>query len=243
MIPKLPDKDLLYMPTVISSVQIRVHDMVYELIGEISSSSEDKSEASSSDELEKYLLTDPVNSDSQMAHTKQTARKQQCPGTSAGGLLIAHRSPRCSPQFLDSDFSLDTAAQFYYVDTLGSGMSLKGSPRKGPASGGGGMATRSKSTRIQTEDPQLEPPQNPPQSTEPTGDPDQENQENVENKEAENEEEGDASVPARRPKAKLPMSQLCPEWNRTAHIGYTSETTRGWLKKMKDLRMYQGHAL
>ena len=52
MIPKPPDKDLLYMPTIISSVQIRVHDMVYQLIKEISSSSEDESEVSSSDELE-----------------------------------------------------------------------------------------------------------------------------------------------------------------------------------------------
>ena len=48
MIPEPPDKDLLYMPTIISSVQIRVHDMVYELIEEISSSSEDESEAGSS---------------------------------------------------------------------------------------------------------------------------------------------------------------------------------------------------
>ena len=141
MIPGLSDKDLLYMPSIISSVQICVHDMVYELIGEISSSSEDESEVSSSDELEKYLLADPVNSDSQMAHTKQTARKQQHPGTSAGGLPIVHRSPRRSHQFLDSDSSLDAAAQFYDVDTSGSGMSSKGSPRKCPATGGGGMAT------------------------------------------------------------------------------------------------------
>ena len=70
--------------------------MTYELIGEISSSSEDESETSS-DELEKYLLADPLNSDSQMAHTKQTARKQQEPGTSAGGFPIAHHSPHCSP--------------------------------------------------------------------------------------------------------------------------------------------------
>ena len=68
MIPESSDKDLLYMPTVISSVQVCVHDVVYELIGEISSSSEDESKASSSDELERYLLADPLNSDSQMAH-------------------------------------------------------------------------------------------------------------------------------------------------------------------------------
>ena len=38
------------------------------------------------------------------------------------------------------------------------------------------------------------------------------------------------------------MSSLCREWNRTARIGYTSETARGWLKKMRDLweiRHYQ----
>ena len=75
------------------------------------------------------------------------------------------------------------------------------------------------------------------------GDPDQENQETVENEEVENEEEGDVSIPARHPKAKLPMSQLYQEWNRRAHIGYTSETTKGWLKKTNDLRMYQGRAL
>ena len=124
-----------------------------------------------------------------MARTKQTARKQQHPGTSAGELLITNRSPRRSPRFLDSDSSLDTAAQFYDIDTSGSGMSLKGSPRKCPATGGSWMATQSKSTRIQTEDPQPEPPQNLPQSIEPTGDPDQEdqdNQETVENEEVEN---------------------------------------------------------
>ena len=92
------DKDLLYIPMVISSVQVHVQELVYELIGEISSSSEEGSEVDSGDELEKYLLADPLTLDSQMAHTKQTAQKHKTPGTSEGGLPVARRSPRCAPK-------------------------------------------------------------------------------------------------------------------------------------------------
>ena len=103
--------------------------------------------------------------------------------------------------------------------------------------------------RIQIKNPQPQPPQNPSQSTENTqnqGDDDpenQENQENVENVEEVYEEEGEADVPVCHLKPKPSMKQLCHEWNWTEWIGYTSETTKGWLKKTKDLRMFQGHAL
>ena len=84
------DKDLLFMPMVFP-VKINVNDVVYDLIGEISSSSEDECEEDVDDELELYLLN-PTNYDPQMARTKRTARKQQPqPGTSRGGYQLATR--------------------------------------------------------------------------------------------------------------------------------------------------------
>ena len=63
------DKDLLYMSSCLPVTNIKVDDLVYELIGEVSSDSE-----GSDEELEKYLTNSNCNvSDPQgMARTKQT---------------------------------------------------------------------------------------------------------------------------------------------------------------------------
>ena len=137
------DRDLLYIRKHIG-VQVAVHDVVYDLIGEISSSSEND-ETDSSDELETYLLTNPeilnrqvMTRTKQMERKEQDARNQQM--TSAGGHPLATlQSPRHSPRFLDSDSSLDTAAVFYSVldeAGLASSMGKNKSPSKRPAATG-----------------------------------------------------------------------------------------------------------
>ena len=113
-----------------SAVQVHVRDVVYELLGEISSDEETDSE------LEQYLLnTKSECSDPQgMARTKQTARKQQdTPGTSSGGLPLATKSVvRKSPQF-DSDSSIERAVDLLSSDSNMSGRSPRQrSPRKKP---------------------------------------------------------------------------------------------------------------
>ena len=122
-------------------VRVDVNDVVYNLIGEISSSSESVVEDNDSD-LENYLITNLNNSCHQvMAHTKQTERKEkndrQQQQFSAGGQELAVRSQRHSPRFLDSDNSLDPVDIFNSVLDEG-GMAQKGkkSPTKRPAATG-----------------------------------------------------------------------------------------------------------
>ena len=69
------DKDLLYMHCV-RPVKVYVHDDVYELIGEISSSS-DESEVNKDGELESYLMivANSIPNSQGMAKTKQMAHK------------------------------------------------------------------------------------------------------------------------------------------------------------------------
>ena len=71
---------------------------------------------------------------------------------------------------------------------------------------------------------------------------DTENETGAENENtAENENENNEAATVRRaPKPKKSMKELCREWNQNARIGFQSETARGWLKKMKDLRRKQG---
>ena len=114
------DKDLLYIS---STVQIHVRDVVYELLGEISSDE--------SDELEHYLIeTNNECSDLQgMAKMKQTARKQEpATGTSAGGLPLATRLRRGTT--FNSDSSIERAAEVFSSDSNMSGRSVRQSPRK-----------------------------------------------------------------------------------------------------------------
>ena len=98
------DKDLLFIEKQVQ-IKVSVDDVVYDLLGEISSSSESEGETNGHDELERYLLADPLNSDSQMACTKKTARKQENnpAGVLSGGLPLV-----LNP--LDLDSSIEQAA-------------------------------------------------------------------------------------------------------------------------------------
>ena len=134
-----------------SAVQVHVRDVVYELLGEISSDEETDSK------LEQYLLkTKSECSDPQgMARTKQMARKQQnTPGTSSGGLPLATRSSvRKSPRF-DSDSSIERVADLLSSDSSMSGRSPRWkSPRKKPKTTTGGVSDGG------TDDPNIATPQ------------------------------------------------------------------------------------
>ena len=83
-----PDKDLFYIQLRVG-IKVSVHDVVYDLIGEISTDSESDQEGIDS-QLEQFLIINLLDSDSQvMAKTKQTGRKKQDKNTSAGGLPLA----------------------------------------------------------------------------------------------------------------------------------------------------------
>ena len=102
------DKDLLYIS---STVQVHVRDVVYELLGEISSDESDT-------ELEHYLIktNDECSNLQGMAKMKQTARKQEpAAGTSAGGLPLATWSGRGIT--FDSDSSIERAADALSSDS------------------------------------------------------------------------------------------------------------------------------
>ena len=106
------DKDLMYMCSQVA-VQIRVDELVYDLIGEISSDDE----YDELDPLEHYLLSDSQG----MARTKQTGRKSNPPKSSrvsAGGLPLATINQ-------DSQDSIEAAADLLSSDNMSS-------PRKSP---------------------------------------------------------------------------------------------------------------
>ena len=149
--PHSADKDLLFIEKQVQ-IKVSVDDIVHNLLGEISSSSESESEMDDHDELEKYLIADPLNSDSQMAQTKQTSRKQdnEPANISSGGLPLALN-------LLDSDSLIEQAAS-----TLGP-MSTNGhSPHKCSAATGftsdegAGTDGSSRSKRAHIEDEETE---------------------------------------------------------------------------------------
>ena len=75
------DKDLLFMKRQVQ-IKISVQDVVYELLGEISSDSESDQEDIDI-QLERFLAVNSCNSESQiMAKMKQTVRKRPPPATS-----------------------------------------------------------------------------------------------------------------------------------------------------------------
>ena len=90
----LSDKDDLQYISSQLSVRVDVDDVVYNLIGEISSDDEVNDGDNS---LEQYLVSDYQG----MARTKNTGRKTSPPKNpfvSAGGLLIARQSPWNPPR-------------------------------------------------------------------------------------------------------------------------------------------------
>ena len=105
------DKDLLYIHSQVG-VKVTVHDDVYDLIGEISSST-DSDRDDRDVELEEYLTANLSESLSQvMAQTKQTERKEE---------ENRQRYPpaRKSPQRDDSDSSIEVAARAQESEPMG----------------------------------------------------------------------------------------------------------------------------
>ena len=78
------ERDLHFISSQVIVVQVHIEDLIYDLIGEISSSSEEGSV-----ELEQYLISDSQ----EMARTKQMAKKTDNKGHPA----VARKSPRHSP--------------------------------------------------------------------------------------------------------------------------------------------------
>ena len=111
------DKDLLYM-RYIRPVKVYVHDDIYKLIGEISSSS-DESEVNKDSELESYLtsVANLIPNSQGMAKMKQTAHK-----TDTKGLPLAlggdqQQCQQTTPPELESDSSLERE---YHSANMGS---------------------------------------------------------------------------------------------------------------------------
>ena len=219
----MKDKDLLYMGSHLPVTNVRVNDLVYELIGEVSSDSE-----GSDKELEKYLTSSNCNvSDPQgMARTKQMAWKNQNnppqPQLSSGGFQIAIRSPHCSPRF-EGESSLDS---------FGSSMpSPRHSPRKRGTQKTGFMSTEDESSdvssrmkrsrkEVRSQDPPI------------AG------------------KSGRQPLPKKKlqkkkaiPGKKVVTKEMVREWNKTGRIGFKSETAWGWLKKTERKRNEQGRVL
>ena len=147
------DMDLLYIGKQVQ-VKVSVDDVVYDVLGEISSSSEgDIGNETTDDKLEQYLLTNSKYSHSQvMACMKQMRRKQleHVRNILAGGLPLALN-------MLDSDSSIEQAA-----NELGPINMSQRSPQKCPAASsftsdeGTDGSSCSKRQHVETEDDESE---------------------------------------------------------------------------------------
>ena len=217
------DKDLLYMGSCLPITNVGVNDLVYELIGEVSSDSE-----SSDEELEKYLTSSNCNvSDPQeMARMKQMARKNKNnppqPQLSSGVFQIAVRSPRCSPHF-EGESSQDSFSS--------SMPSPRRSLRKSGVQKMGFTSTEDDSSDVSSwwkrsrkgvgnQDPPI------------AG------------------KSGRQPLPKRKPRKKKAVPgkkvvtmEMVREWNKMGRIGFKSETAHGWLKKTERKRNEQGCVL
>ena len=230
------DKDLLYIHLQVG-IKVTVHDDVYDLIGEISLSSD--SENDNGDvELEKYLTTNLSDSLSQvMARTKQTERKEE---------ENRQRYPpaRRSPHRDNSDSSIEAAARAQESEPMGQSKS----PRKKPGrqskplastgltseedltSGGSG---RRKRQRIESEDNSS---QENSASSKKTGTEMGKHRKKINKK------------PLRKmipwtPQKGLSMKEMTREWNQMGQFRLKSKTTQGWLKKTMKKREGQQQVL
>ena len=247
------DKDLLYMCCV-QPVKVYVQNDVYELIGEISSSS-DESEVSKDGELESYLtsVTNSIPNSQGMAKTKQTAHK-----TDKRGLPLAigkdqQQHQQTTPPELDSDSSLERE---YHSTSMGS----KGGT---PASHGcrgrstGPVPTQSgdsgRKRRLESDDKSSE-------------------KESSEESSEKSSEESTSRLPAKKPRSgsdggsaktlrnRIPAKplwkrkpqkkeedmtthELVAHLNRMARVKKKSETLQGWLKKTQRKRDGQNQLL
>ena len=97
-----PDKDLMYISSKVDKIHVHVLDEIYELIGEVSSSSSED-ELQVDVRLENYLINNSIKTlnPQGMARTKQIVRKQN----------IINRQPPPAVENpsneLDSDSSLE----------------------------------------------------------------------------------------------------------------------------------------
>ena len=206
------DKDLLYVCSKVG-VKIAVHDDVYDLIGEISSSSE-SNDGSSDQTLENYSVNYNRYSNYQvMARTKQTERKEK---QGHGGHPIAMKEP-AHESGTDSESLIEVASRQQ------SGMGRSGrSPRKntstrfmsddGSTSGASG---RLKQKRVESDSEDDK-------GTKSGGKGLEKNRKKLPKKPLRK------NAPSRKD---VSMKELTREWNRTGRVGLNSETAKGWLKK------------
>ena len=217
------DKDLVYIHSQVG-VKVTVHDDVYDLIGEISSST-DSDRDDRDVELEEYLTANLSESLSQvMARTKQTERKEE--------ENRQHYPPaRKSPRRDDSDSSIEAAVRAQESEPMGHSKSLRKKPgrqSKPPVSTGlmseedstSGGSGRRKRRRIESEDDSG--PDSPPTKKTGTG---------VGKHSKQLNQKPLRKTAPRAPQKGLTMKEMTREWNRTGRFGLKSETAQGWLKK------------
>ena len=224
-------------------MKIHVHDDIYELIGEISSSS-DENETINEKELEGYLTNiNPFSTDPQgMARTKQTARKQTEPPRR---YPLAVRSPVCS-QELDSDSSLERAYNSVNMGSKGPGAAARLSPRRGrsaglPATSGSESGSSRKRRRDEDDDTESSEEESTPTESESEAEPPRRKNRRT----TSGGKTGAEPKPKRplrkkrkprKPRSEMTARELVADWNRTARIKKPSVTLQGWLKKTERKR-------
>ena len=174
-------------------------------------------------QLEKFLLTNSCDSDSQvMARTKQTGRKQNEANLSASGLPLAIGKPS---------------------ENLPPGMSRRSSPRKRPSATGftSDEGTSDKGSRRRKR-PQIEDDDDDDSQNKPTQEPRKTTGGGKPSRKLA------ATKMIRKmikqtPQKQMSMRELTADWNQCARIGLKSEMLQGWLKTMKKTRDGQQRAL
>ena len=243
------DEDLFYICSLVRNVKIHVDDDVYELIGEISSSS-DESEMIDERELESYLTnTNPLSTDPQgMARTKQTARKSSPPRR----YPLARRSPVRS-QELDSDSSLERAYNSENMGSKGPGAAARSSPRRGrsaglPATPGSESGSSRRRRRDEDDDTESSEEESTPTETESETEPPRRKNRRT----TSGGKTGQDPKPKRplrkkrrprKPRSEMTAREVVADWNRTARIKKPSVTLQGWLRKTERKRNGQQRLL
>ena len=236
-------------------VKVYVHDDVYELISEISSSS-DESEMNKDGELESYLtsVTNSILNSQGMAKMKQTAHKTDKRGLPLALGTDSQQQQQPMPAEFDSDSSLEH--EFHSPTNMGSkGGAPANRGRRGRSAGP--VPTRSgdsgRRRRLETDDEVSE-------------------KESSEESSEESSKESTSKLPAKKPKGggsgwsaknlrnQIPVKplqkhkprkkeedmtacELVAHWNRMARVKKKSETLQGWLKKTQRKRDGQNQLL
>ena len=226
----------------VQPVSVYVHDDVYELIGEISSSS-DESELHNDEPLETYLThtTNPIPNSQGMVRTKQTAQK-----ANQQGLPVASRTDETVqvPTELQSDSLLERE----YIETMSS--QGEGSTSRGRRGRSEGPA----STRVVESDQKGIKEMDDVKKSKGSGQKRRREQEaelevEAERKDSEStesSEEEEREPPTKKPRKKeedMTARELVAHWNWTARVKKKSETLQGWLKKTQRKRDGQNRLL